>query len=172
MKRRTCFQRLRAGWFILLLVVVIVSGLLPRAEAADTVVLYFFWGDGCSYCEKEKEFLHELHQKYPQLDMRWFETWNHLELKEFADAIRKAYAVERASVPLTVLGDWTMIGFGSPAESGVQIEDQVLRCLEHGCDDALEKLGPHRLAAKIKADIASGKPDGWEWFQSSQAKKE
>lgn len=172
MKMLTCFQHVRAGWFILLLVIVILSGFLSQSEAANTPVLYFFWGDGCPHCEKEKEFLHELQQRYPQLDMRWFETWNHLELKEFAGAIRKAYAVERASVPLTILGDWTMIGFGSPEDSGVQIEDQVLQCFVNGCIDAIDKLGPHRLAAKVKADIASGKPGGWEWFPASQTKKE
>ncbi|GAK56726.1 membrane protein, putative [Candidatus Vecturithrix granuli] len=172
MKRETCFQHPRTDWLVLLLVVVILSGLLPRAEAADTVVLYFFWGDGCPHCEKEKEFLHELKQRYPQLEMRWFETWDHQELRNLADAIRKAYALEKSSVPLTILGNWTMIGFLSPEESGVQIEDQVIRCLENGCEDALEKLGPHRLAAKVKADIASGNPQEWEWFPASQAQTE
>ena len=172
MKMVTCFQNSRAGWLIFLLVVVIISGLVPLAEAADAPVLYLFWGDGCPHCEKEKEFLHELQQRYPQLEMRWFETWEHQELKNLADAIRKAYAIERASVPLTVLGNWTVIGFVSPEESGVQIEEQVIQCLANGCIDAIDKLGPHRLAAKVKADIAIGKPDGWEWFPASQAKKE
>ena len=172
MKMLTYFQHSRACWLTFLLVIVILNGFLPLAEAADAPVLYFFWGEGCPHCEKEKEFLYELQQRYPQLDMRWFETWEHLELKNFAEAIRKVYALERSSVPLTILGDWTTIGFSSPEESGVQIEEQVIQCLANGCIDAIDKLGPHRLAAKVKADIASGKPEGWEWFPASQAKKE
>lgn len=172
MKLLICFQRLRTDWLVLLFVVVIIGGFLPLAEAAEAPVLYLFWGDGCPHCEKEKEFLKELQQRYPQLDMRWFETWNHRELQDFAQAIRRAYAIERASVPLTILGNWTIIGFQSPEETGTQIEEQVIQCLASGeCIDAIEKLGPHRLAAKVKAEIASGNPDGWEWFPASQTTK-
>ena len=172
MKIKTLFQHLRWGGVVLPLLMIMIPGFLPQAEAADTPVLYLFWGEGCPHCEKEKEFLQELHQRYPQLEMRWFETWNHQESHEFAEVLRKAYAVGRASVPLVILGNWTMIGFRSPEDSGAQIEEQVIHCLENGCEDALERLGPHRLAAKVKADILNGNAKGWEWFPASQAKDE
>lgn len=169
----TLFRHLQWGRVIfLLLTTIFVIGLFSQAEAADTPVLYLFWGDGCPHCEDEKEFLQVLHQRYPKLEMRWFETWNHQEFQALAEALRNAYAVERSSVPLTILGTWTMVGFRSPEDSGVQIEEQVTRCFEHGCEDALAKLGPHRLAAKIKTDMLNGNADGWDWFPAAQSQND
>jgi thiol-disulfide isomerase/thioredoxin len=61
--------------------------------AADHPILYFFWGQGCPHCEKEKEFLTKLPQHYPELEMCWFETWKHPDVTKLADALRQAYQV-------------------------------------------------------------------------------
>lgn len=149
----------------IIILVVIGGGFLHGAEAAGTPILYLFWGDGCSHCEKEKTFLvKDLQQRYPELEMRFFETWKHPEFKQLVQVIRQAYKIKRASVPLTLIGDWSTIGFGSPETTGMKIEEQVRTCLQEGCIDAIDKLGPYRVVAKIKDEAAGKKPIGWELY--------
>lgn len=154
---------------IVMTVIAILSGVfvLRAAAAAETPILYLFWGDGCSYCEKEKEFLKGLHQRYPEVEMRFFETWNHPEFSELAKILRQAYSVESSSVPLTFIGDWTITGFGSPETTGMQLEEQVIACIQKGCTDAIKNIGPRRITARIKAEASSNNPVDWERFPAA-----
>ncbi len=135
--------------------------------AADHPILYFFWGQGCPHCEKEKEFLTKLHQHYPELEMRWFETWKHPDFTKLADALRQAYQVKGSGVPMTFLGNWTLTGFRSDEITGVEIEQQVIRCIEQGCFDGLRKLGPRNIVWLIQDQAAQKKPVGWEQYPAS-----
>jgi thiol-disulfide isomerase/thioredoxin len=60
--------------------------LIPQySRASEHPILYLFWGDGCSHCEEEKEFLKLLYKQFPELEMRWFEIWEHPEFAKLAD---------------------------------------------------------------------------------------
>ncbi|GAK60049.1 membrane protein, putative [Candidatus Vecturithrix granuli] len=135
--------------------------------AADHPILYFFWGEGCPHCEKEKEFLKKLHQHYPELEMRWFETWKHPEFTQLADAMRHAYHLNTSSVPMTFLGNWNITGFRSDDITGIEIEQQVIACIEQGCFDGLRKLGPRNIVWLIQDQAARKKPIGWEQYPAS-----
>ena len=124
-------------------ILIILSGLftaIQPAHAEEPSILYLFWGDGCSHCEKEKIFLEELHSRYPELEMRWFEIWEQRDFLKLADNVRKAYNIKTASVPMTFLGEWSTVGYLSDATTGIEIEEQVVACLENGCPDALERV--------------------------------
>lgn len=138
-----------------------------KAMAADHPILYFFWGEGCPHCEKEKEFLTTLHQRYPELEMRWFETWKHREFTQLADAMRQAYQLKTSSVPMTFLGNWTITGFRSDDITGAEIEQQVRDCIQYGCIDGLRKLGPRNIVWLIQDQAARNNIDGWEQFPAS-----
>ncbi len=146
---------------------------LQHANAAEPTILYMFWGEGCHHCEKEKTFLVEdLQQRYPDLEMRFFETWEHHEFKRLAQTMRQVYKIEKSSVPLTIVGEWTVIGFGSPETTGAKIEEQIKTCLQEGCIDALDKIGPQRIALKIKNEAAKNEPVEWELYPVSATKDE
>ncbi|KKT07630.1 MAG: putative membrane protein, partial [Candidatus Nomurabacteria bacterium GW2011_GWB1_43_19] len=55
----------------ILFVLLVISIFLPAQNvlaqdlAADPINIYFFWGEGCPHCEKEKPFLETLEEKYP-----------------------------------------------------------------------------------------------------------
>ena len=151
--------------FLMILIIVLFS-MAQVVQAAEPPVLYLFWGEGCPHCEDEKAFLKQLQQHYPALEMRWFEVWNHPEFAQLANLISKAYNVKAASVPMTFLGDWTLTGFRSVETSGEQIRQQLETCLQHGCIDALDKLGPQQLVLKIRSEAADNAPQGWEHFPS------
>lgn len=164
-EKRTC-TKIHVGLLVFLLIWGITG---ISAIAADRPILYFFWGDGCPHCEKEKEFLKKLHQHYPELEMRWFETWKHPDFTQLADAMRQAYQLNTPSVPMTFLGNWTLTGFRSAEITGVGIEQQVRACIEQGCFDALRKLGPRKIAWLIEEQAARNTPVGWERYPASIA---
>lgn len=130
--------------------------------AAESPILYLFWGEGCPHCEEEKMFLDTLKQDYPQLEIRLFEIWNHPEFAKLADAFGKTRHLNASGVPITFLGNWGNVGFESFETTGVQIAEQVKRCLQDGCPDALEQLGDQELAARIRREAAQNAPNGWE----------
>jgi len=140
---------------------------LKQAAASDHPILYFFWGDGCPHCEKEKEFLKKLQAKHPELEMRWFEVWNHPEFSKLVDTMRQAYGVKQSSVPMTFVGRWTHTGYISDEETGKQIEEQVVACIQHECIDALEMIGPQNIAGTIRDEATRKKPGGWELYAAT-----
>ena len=138
-----------------------------RAEVANKAIMYLFWGKGCPHCEKERTFLAEFHKKYPALEIRAFETWENKDASKFAEAMRQVYGLEGSGVPLTFVGEWNTTGFDSADQMGVEIEKQVVACLEKGCVDPIDKLIPRSIVAKVKAEAAQGAPVGWELFPAT-----
>ena len=136
------------------------------------VILYLFWGEGCPHCEDEREFLQKIRKEYPDLEMRWFEIWNHPEFAKLADALAKAHNIKATSVPITLIGDWNMVGFQTPETTGAQMLDQVDACLKNGCKDVLDSLGPQVVVEKIRAEAAKNAPEDWEYFPAATAKKD
>ena len=155
--------------YLLIWIMLGSSALFSHVVAAETdhPILYLFWGDGCPHCEQEREFLYTLQEKFPALEMRWFETWNNNAFAQFADAMQKAYHLGTTSVPLTFIGTWSLIGYQDALSSGVEIERQIVACLQQGCPDAVNKVGPHAIVARIQAEVAQKKPVGWEWFPAA-----
>lgn len=148
------------------LIVVVLVGLFMsyNTRAAQPPILYLFWGVGCPHCEHEKEFLQSFHQQYPQVEIRLFETWQNREFAKLADAVRQAYQIKGASVPLTVMGDWHLVGFSSSGNYSQQIIAQAETCLQQGCQDVLDKLGPSAIVGRIRSEAAANTPNGWERY--------
>ncbi len=161
-------NRISARSLLFLLVMLMLLALNPfslsEATAANHPILYLFWGDGCPHCEKEKEFLNTLYERYPEVEMRWFETWNHPEFAQLADALRQAYKIERSSVPMTFIGEWGVIGYLSDEVTGRNIEKQVYDCLQNECVDPLKKLGPRNDVWRIMEQAANKNPEEWEQY--------
>ncbi|PID58621.1 hypothetical protein CSB45_03500 [candidate division KSB3 bacterium] len=140
------------------------------AAADQAPILYLFWGDGCPHCEEEKEFLLEIYQQYPNIEMRWFEVWGHPKYALLADTLRKAAGIATTSVPMTFIHDWSLVGFRSAETSGIEIIEQLEECLNTGCKDVLTTIGPQRIAEEIRRDIAKGECEDWEYFPPREAK--
>ena len=87
----------------------------------EHLTIYFFWGDGCPYCELQKEFLEEVEEKYPEMEIKSYEVWfnqeNQAILREFAER----FGVQATGVPITFIGEDYWVGF-SPAIERDMIE--------------------------------------------------
>ena len=115
---------------------------VTTAQAPDSsVTLYFFGGEGCSHCALEKPLLEQLAQKYPQLEVKEYETWYNKEDKELFQKFLKAHDVPPPhGVPTTFVGTDYVVGYGSDTTTGMQIEDMVKNCIQYGCPDAGESI--------------------------------
>ncbi len=111
---------------------------MTSRKNADTgsVILYFFWGDGCPHCAAAKPVLVEFNSKYPQLAIRAHEVYyneaNQLLYVQMADKL--GVPDTGRGVPLLILGDMYWIGWSDAI--GTEIEEKINACIQQGCVDA------------------------------------
>lgn len=121
---------------ITLAIIVFLSFSLGAAE--EETVLYFFWTEGCPYCQREKPFLEDLQEEYPSLEVVDKEVSSSEENIELVKEMGQEYGREIRGVPATFLGEEVWVGFTD--EIGNQIEAKVEYCTENDCVNPLVKL--------------------------------
>jgi cytochrome c biogenesis protein CcdA/glutaredoxin len=104
------------------------------AQTEPSVILYFFWGDGCPHCAEAKPFLQDLARRYPQLQVESFEVYYSSDNQELFTAMAEAHGFEVRVVPTIFIGDEHWQGFAGAM--GTSIERGVRDCLAAGCADA------------------------------------
>lgn len=128
------WSRHRLSVFILLLYSV-CSALSPAsAEPVATqgnakVRIYFFWGDGCPHCEKEKVYLDEISRKYSHVEIRSYEVWKNQPNAVFFSRMAAAAGVKSTGVPVTFIGNKAFAGFSD--RTAEEIENRVQYCIGH-----------------------------------------
>ena len=116
-----------------ILIIFIASMTVPIAEAStennlenDKILIYFFWGTGCPFCEEQKLFLEELEQKYEgKIEVKSFNARLNTEL--LLDMGDK-YEMEPSGVPTTFIEERYWVGFTPYIR--VQIEDYIEEKIE------------------------------------------
>ncbi|MFO7547100.1 MAG: thioredoxin family protein [Trueperaceae bacterium] len=130
----------------------------PTTTTATTVPLYLFWGDGCPHCATEKAFLAKLQERYPALEVRAFEVYADPVGRALLLAMAEAFGREASGVPMTFLGDYAWVGFGSA--TGEQITAVVQDGLRYQLPDAADRLSPENRGvleehlAKTSGEVA------------------
>lgn len=99
------------------------------------LIIYFFWGDGCPHCEKEKAFLNSLKKKYPKLQIKDYEVWHNQAPRQLLFTMSQSYGINPSGVPVTFIGDKAFVGFNE--EIAKQIEQVLKSCLKKICEDPL-----------------------------------
>ncbi|MFA4825183.1 MAG: cytochrome c biogenesis protein CcdA [Methanoregula sp.] len=98
-------------------------------HTSDPVTAFYFYGDGCSHCEKVKPLLAALQTKYPELNLTRLEIYNHFEnLQKFTEMSGK-YGIARPGVPAIFIGNTSLSGdveITNRFESEILIEKQRL----------------------------------------------
>ena len=108
--------------------------LLP--ETGNRTTVYFFWGDGCPYCEREKPFLEELDREHEDLEVKMYEVYNSRENQKIYQNVAEKYGVSARGVPGTFIGDEHWSGYNE--EIGNEIESKIDECLEQSCKTPLK----------------------------------
>jgi cytochrome c biogenesis protein CcdA len=111
--------------FLILLAVIIISAafflaapysnniattLSPTVQTSKTVTAFYFYGDGCSHCEKVKPLLATLETRYPELRLTRFEIYNSAENRQIFSEMSKKYGIAVPGVPVIFIGNNVLIG--------------------------------------------------------------
>lgn len=92
--------------------------------------VYFFWGEGCPHCAKEKPFLQSLQEKYEGVNVYDFEVWNSAENRELMIKVGSELNANVSGVPFTVVGNQYVVGYLNDETTGKQIEGMLQNCME------------------------------------------
>ena len=117
------------------LILSLIAFARPVTAQNNQITLYFFWSKTCPHCAKEKEFLAQLVQKYPRLQVRDFEISTSRENLALFKKIGQQLNLDIAGVPFTAVGKYHFSGFLSAATTGQEIEAAVQCALANGCQD-------------------------------------
>lgn len=141
MKRQTVQNNtLMLCIFLTVFIVFLSSASIALAE--DKIIVYFFWGDGCPHCEKEKIFLETLKTRYPQLVIESYEVRNDKENAKFFSGLAEAHGKRPEGIPMTFIGNFNpIVGYRSDEITGKIIEDRIKYCTTLSCIEPIEKLG-------------------------------
>lgn len=112
-----------------------------KASGAQTIVpMYFFWGNGCPHCAKEKIFLENLKNTNPNIEIYDFEVYQNKKNLNLLVEIGKQTNADVRGVPLLVVGDQIIIGYFDDYTTGLQIKEAVNVCLTEGCPDIVHPI--------------------------------
>jgi len=137
------FQKNKIVLFLLFFSLFInINYVLGQDNTSDNniskVNIYFFYGEGCPHCAHEKPFLENLQQKYPQLNVKYYETWYNPENAKFFSDLAQAFGTNAMGVPTTFIDNKIWVGYSDYMAN--EIEDKIKFCIQYNCSDPIEKL--------------------------------
>lgn len=107
---------------------------------ASPVAVYVFWKIGCPYCEDAKAFLSGAAQSDPSIVFHALEISTGSANRVLFQKALVAFDVERAAVPLTIVGNEAFLGYGGDDWTGAEIVDAIDACRRAGCADHVKPL--------------------------------
>lgn len=126
------------------------------AANSEPINIYFFWGDGCPHCAKEKVFLEYLKSKYPQIEVHSYEVWNNAENRQLLTELGQKLNINISGVPFTVVGEEHFIGWYDDQSTGKSIEDEIKCAIENGCRDVAGEVLATEEQKSQQADQKKG----------------
>lgn len=98
---------------VLLFLFFLLFPLVTFAKEDDKIVLYLFHGRGCPHCAEEQSFLDNIKKDYANLKIVKYEVWYNEENALMLEKIKKKLEITGSGVPVTIIGDSVIIGYGS-----------------------------------------------------------
>jgi len=80
------------------------------ASSSVPVTALYFYGDGCSHCEKLKPHIAALETKYPDFNLTRVEIYNSAGNLQLFNKISREYGISNPGVPLIFIGNSALIG--------------------------------------------------------------
>ena len=138
------------NFFWALFIIIFLSSVIKAdfSLAQQKVEINFFYSAICPYCEKEKEFLKDLKNKYPEIEVKEYEVLYHPENKEILNQFYEKYQVpekDKGWVPITFTPDKYFIGFNQ------QIAEDIESCIKECLIG--EKPAPQKIKIPVFGEI-------------------
>jgi len=106
-----------------ILIFIFLFAISGTTFAQEKIEINFFFSPSCHYCAQEKEFLNTLEKKYPELEIKRFNTFE----KESVKLLKKLY--QEYKVPLEEQG-WVPITF-TPKEYFLSFNEKIAKDIEN-----------------------------------------
>jgi thiol-disulfide isomerase/thioredoxin len=104
-----------------------------QSNEEEAINVYFFWGEGCPYCELQKDFNQELIERYPQVIINSFEVYYDLDNRVIFIEMATRAGFEPQAVPTTFIGSRHWTGFSEAIKR--EMEAAVVACIQSTCPD-------------------------------------
>lgn len=125
---------------------------ISYAQEKHNVTIYFFYGEGCPHCAAEKPFLEKLEAKYPELTIKYYETWHNKTNADLFVAMSAACGSKVVGVPTLFVGHKPIIGFTTEQQMGKQIDAEVIKYINEGGVDLMQRLGKNETSCPSEAE--------------------
>lgn len=113
--------------------------LVPVSTLANTTNIYFFWGQGCPHCAKEKVFLQKFIDENTDIKLYDYEVYYNQDNQRSLQDISRNLGFSIQGVPITIIGDQPLVGF-SETVTPSEIERRLEMCQQLGCPDETGKI--------------------------------
>ncbi|MEI7856534.1 MAG: glutaredoxin domain-containing protein [Methanomicrobiales archaeon] len=103
--------------------------LFSDVQYSGPVTAFYFYGDGCSHCEKVKPLLAGLQNKYPELNLTQLEIYNNADNRQKMSELSNKYGLTSPGVPIIFIGNASLMGdieITNRFESEILLEKQRL----------------------------------------------
>jgi glutaredoxin len=109
-----------------------------NGQAAKSVNIYLFWGEGCPHCEKARPFLEAIAAGNPDIHLYQYEIYNSDSNLEMLMQVSKGFGFNATKVPTIFIGNQYWEGFSDDIQR--EIQESVDVCLMSGCDDQVSSI--------------------------------
>ena len=137
------------------LIVFAVFLLLPVSTKADEKVIniHLFYGNGCSHCAAEEEFLSDYLKDRTDVKLYKYEIWYDSHNQELLSKVQKEMGTtNKNGVPFTVIGKKTIVGYADGV-TDEQIKDAINYYLNNDYRDYAGEITGKVKKAEVKEDI-------------------
>lgn len=143
---------------MLIVGVLLGAALIRRAEALEPVRIYFFWSEGCPYCEQQREFLAAMVEQYgPLIEVVEFEVVHNQENFQVFRDVASAHGTRATTIPTTFIGGSFWLGF-QPRMEG-EMEERLVQCLGFKCPDPGAAVLPRGVGGEAaRSELPQGSP--------------
>ena len=118
---RTPLLLLLLGLFVLVLSPSATSAASPTpVPSTENSTLILFHGEGCPHCAAEREYLVELAQSHPDLEIRQYEVWHDAGNQDLLVQYAQELGFEPSGVPVTIVGEQVWIGFSDAIAAEIE----------------------------------------------------
>lgn len=132
---------------------------VSSARAEGSVVVNFFRADGCPHCAAEEEYLQKLSES-KDFELREFEVSKNQANGELFVKVLSEIGLDRAGVPVTIVGNKYVSGYLNEETTGVAIVKMIDDCgAENECIDVVAEIKDGKkieeVVGKTNGDICA-----------------
>lgn len=84
---------------------------LRSLEPSSQVVVYFFYNQHCTECQKALTFMDGFRERHPDVIIRSFDIANNVSNQQLFQQFNKLYNVPFSPVPAVFVGEWELVEF-------------------------------------------------------------